>query len=104
MPESESGWQNSHYHKGLIETYIVQKGWIGFASLTEKEELRIDIYRAGEIITTEVDRPHNIYLSTKSVIHTVKHGDCSVSNDWFAHAKLDTMTKHLSETDLLKST
>lgn len=25
------GWQNSHYHLEHEETYIVQKGWVGFA-------------------------------------------------------------------------
>jgi hypothetical protein len=33
MPNDQCGWQNSHHHEGIVETYTVQDGWIGFAEL-----------------------------------------------------------------------
>lgn len=102
MLENESNWQNSHFHKGLTETYIVQKGWIGFASKREGEEMTMRIFKAGEMISIEPYRFHNIYMSPGSVTHTIKHGDCSVANDWFENLPLDSLVKHLTETDIIK--
>lgn len=100
MPASVGGWQNSHYHKSVVETYIVQNGWIGFACL-DSDILQLALYRAGEVVTTEINQSHNIFMPTGAVIHTVKHGDCSTPNDWFASPDLDAKTKHLTEEAIL---
>ncbi len=102
MPADVSGgWQNSHYHKGAKETYIVQSGWMGFAELLPDSEASIKIYKSGEVFTTEPGHAHNVYMAAGSVIHTVKHGDCSLGKDWFASPELDEKTKHLSEEKIL---
>jgi hypothetical protein len=74
--ESRSGaaWQNSHYHNNVRETYIVQRGWIAYATLLHGER-KISIYRAGELFTTQPHIIHNVYMAANSVLHTVKHGE-----------------------------
>ena len=94
----EGAWQNSHFHKSIKETYIVQSGWIAFCCLVDGE-LEISIYHPGELVTTESFVAHNLYLSAGSIIHTVKHG-VAKENDWLADEKLNEMTKILTESDI----
>jgi len=89
MPANSFGWQNSHHHKGIIETYVVQKGWIGFAELLNDGNVKMSVYRPGELFTVIPGHDHNVFMSAGAVIHIVKHGDCSVLNDWFASPELD---------------
>lgn len=100
MPDNDSGWQNSHYHKSVIETYIVQRGWIGYASLNDNT-MRITLLHPGQTITTKIGQAHSIFMSPGTIIHTVKHGDCSVAGDWFASPELDAQCKQLTEAALL---
>ncbi len=97
-PDMPGGWQNSHLHRSVMETYIVQEGWIALATL--KDQLVIRVYRAGAIFTTEIDDAHNVYVSSGTVIHTVKHGKI-VPKDWVPCPDLDTLTQYLSEAKLL---
>ncbi len=77
---SDSGaWQKSHFHNNVRETYIVQRGWIAYAAKIEQKR-RIEIYRDGELFTTQPGIIHNVYMSSNSAIHTVKHG-VSLSED-----------------------
>lgn len=99
---TESGplgaWQDSHDHNGVKETYIVQKGWMAYATLMA-DELDIRILGAGEMLTTPLRVAHNVYLPAGAVIHTVKHGDAAIQdrkvND--GTRRLDEATKCLSE-------
>ena len=68
------GWQQSHFHQHVKETYIVQKGWIGYAEFVNGEML-VAIYRSGQLFTTRPKIIHNVYMPGGAVIHTVKHGD-----------------------------
>lgn len=68
-----SGWQNSHYHAKVRESYIVESGWMALAELTIGEA-RIRVFEAGDLVTTSPGVVHNVYLSDTAVIHTVKHG------------------------------
>lgn len=102
MPEDARGWQNSHYHTGVMETLIVQKGWIGFVELLTEGEMTVRVYRSGDIFTIKPRCVHNVYMSAGAFIHTVKHGDCSLEKDWFASPALDEKTKHLSEADIFR--
>ncbi|MEH6442662.1 MAG: hypothetical protein V7784_02090, partial [Oceanospirillaceae bacterium] len=88
-------WQNSHYHKTLQETYIVQEGWIAVAEIiNEKMHLRIE--RQNSVFTSQPNIPHNLYLPSGAVIHTVKHGRVT-PGDWYSSQALDELTKKLSE-------
>lgn len=92
------GWQQSHYHRHLQETYIVQEGWIGYAKLKEGKR-QISTYGPGELFTTEPNFIHNLYLPAGAVIHTVKHG-ASASDDRVVDAstkRFDEMTQCLTE-------
>jgi len=102
MSEGQSGWGNSHYHKGVVETIIVQKGWIGFAELFNKSQVRLRVYKGGELFTAEPGSPHNIYMSSGAVVHAVKHGDCSLEKDWFTCPELDKKIKSLNELDIFR--
>jgi hypothetical protein len=94
-----SGWQRSHFHKQVFETYIVQSGWMALASL-RNGDLMLEKFVAGEIITTERLVPHNVYLPANAVIHTVKHGN-TAEKDWWPSPELDHRTTLLTEEDIL---
>lgn len=97
---ANGGWQNSHYHKSLYETYIVQDKWLAFAELDE-DDVRLWIMRMGDIYTTRIGVTHNVYLPPHAVLHTVKHGGTGDGDDWFGDPALDALTKHLSEAEIL---
>lgn len=96
---AEGGWQNSHYHKAVLETYIIQKEWAAFVELSD-DTLNWRIMRPGDVYTTRREISHNIYLPANAVIHVVKHGATDVGNDWYSDEVLDSKTKHLSEQEL----
>lgn len=100
---ADGGWQNSHYHKSLLETYIVQDKWLAFAELDDGDA-RLWIMRAGDIYTTRVGVSHNVYLPAHAVLHTVKHGGTGECTDWFGDPALDELTKRLSEAEILART
>ncbi|WP_282940118.1 cupin domain-containing protein [Paenibacillus sp. RC67] len=93
VASDQGAWQNSHYHKSVSELYVVQSGWIVYASKKESE-MKLGILRQGDNITFQPGVHHNIYLSSDSVIHTIKYGDY-LENDWFSSPELDKLTKHL---------
>jgi len=94
------GWQNSHYHKSVLETYIIQDKWAAFAEL-QGDDVLWRIMRPGDVYTTRREVSHNVYLPALAVIHVVKHGSSTELSDWFSDTALDMKTKHLSEEELL---
>ncbi len=98
----DGAWQNSHFHKSVKETYIVQKGWMAFATYVNGE-LSLVIAQPGDELTTEPFVIHNTYLPAGAVIHTVKHGPTQ-ENDWFGDTNFDKATKHLSEEEIMRLT
>jgi hypothetical protein len=98
----EGAWQNSHYHNGVRETYIVQTGWMAMAELEDDGSVIFHVFKEGGIVTTEPGMVHNVYLPAGAVIHTVKHGDVSAENDWHASPELDVKTKLVTEEQLLQ--
>jgi hypothetical protein len=96
-----SGWQNSHTHRSIRETYIVQRGRMALAELVDGA-LKIRVFGPSEICTTEPNISHNVYLYQGAVIHTVKHGDGGNVADWQANPSLDERTAHLDESDILR--
>ncbi len=89
-------WQNSHYHTALEETYLVQKGWIGFAELIDGS-LHLSVEKENNQCYVKPMVSHNVYLPANSIIFTIKHRK-SAQGDWHASQVLDDLTKHLSET------
>ena len=95
------GWQKSHYHRSVRETYIVQRGKMALAELIE-DALKIRIFGPNEICATEPNVSHNVYMYRNSVIHTVKHGEAGDSADWHSNPLLDEKTAHLDESDITR--
>lgn len=99
---SNSGWQNSHFHERVMETYVVQVGWMAFAELIDSD-LSLCIYGANEIVTSRPGVVHNVFLPNCAVIHTIKHG-VSQSDDRLTDertAAFDKVTHALQvETDV----
>jgi len=102
-------WQNAHHHKGLRETYIVERGKIALAyRLLDYEPAGlIQVFGPGEIFTNHPGEDHNVYLFAGSAIHTVQHGE-PVPNpaktskvDWYdADPDFDAWSKSLTEADM----
>ncbi|MDO3410572.1 hypothetical protein QWJ34_12440 [Saccharibacillus sp. CPCC 101409] len=99
----DGAWQNSHYHQGVREIYIVEKGWIAYAELTDAGGLNLRLIEEGESIHVQPMKPHNIYMPPLAVTHVVKYGsDPGLERDWFASEELDRLTRHLTEAELTK--
>lgn len=98
---NNGAWQNSHYHPNIIETYIVQKGWLVYAELKDGKCI-LKKYNENDIFSTVPGVVHNIYLPKEAVIHTVKHGEAT-EKEWIGNKDLDKLTKVLSEQDILKN-
>ncbi|MGB9115021.1 hypothetical protein [Bradyrhizobium sp.] len=96
---NSSGWQKSHYHRTVRETYIVQRGRMALAELIDGA-LKMRVFGPSEICTTEPNISHNVYLYRDSVIHTVKHGEDGSIADWHVDPSLDKMTSHLTESEI----
>lgn len=93
------GWQNSHFHRRVQETYIVQAGRMAFADLAS-DICRVRIFEKNSVVTTMPLVPHNVYLYANSVIHTIKHGDEGLDEDRIPYPDLDVLTHQWSEADI----
>ncbi len=96
---SVGAWQNAHHHKGLVEIYIIQDGWIVVSECTRSDMRVIRTYKTGDVFTSAIGVDHNIYISKGTVIHTVQYGT-PVGNpekngrDWYpASEKFNEWTK-----------
>ncbi len=106
-------WQNAHHHKGLRETYIVERGKIALAYVHRMSPAikycLVQVFEQGQIFTNQPGEDHNVYLFAGAAIHTVQHGE-PVPNpkktsgvDWYeADADFDAWSKSLSETDITR--
>lgn len=99
---AKGAWGNSHHHLHTREVVVVEKGWIAIASLESGKTLRIAVYRRGDTFKLEPAPSHNAYIAGDSVIHVVKYESSSLGKDWFANPRLDAMTKHLREEEILR--
>ena len=99
--DGTGGWQRSHHHRKVRETYIVQRGRMALAELID-ETLTLRVFEPDGICTTEPDVPHNVYLYGNTVIHSVKHGDGAGGTDWYPNPLLDEKTRHLTEADIAR--
>ena len=94
-------WQESHYHKEIFETYIVEIGSIVLA--TDKLQKPVSFIKLlpGAIYTITPLEIHNIYMSPHSVIHTVKHNTKSETGDWHAAPQFDQVA-NINEDEIAK--
>jgi len=86
MNNDSEGWQKAHYHRGLLETIIVQKGSIIFAELKDQDIIYYKL-KKGDRFTIDKKNPHNIYMMKNAIIHTVKHSEPEIhpknNSDWW---------------------
>lgn len=108
MPANNCGWNNAHYHKGIVETVIVQRGWVGIAKLLLDRKFSIAVLRESNIWVSHPGEAYNIYMSAGTTLHTVKYG-AYVGNpakngaDWYeAPPDFDTWSKSLTEADIFR--
>lgn len=102
---SIGAWQNSHYHKSVMETYIVQRGWIAYAQLVDGQRA-LTLHHAGELFTTRPNVVHNVYMPANAIIHTVKHGEGDGA-DRLVDAtckQFDVDTRNLTEEQIMGET
>jgi hypothetical protein len=103
----ESAWQNAHAHKGIRETYIVERGWL-VAAEAHQQHKTVRLYLPGAIFTSEPGVDHNVFLPRGAVIHTVQHGTPVGNperngNDWFpSSVGFDLWSKSLGVRDMLR--
>jgi len=99
--DSGGGWQNAHFHRCTLETYIVQKGWIAIARPFFGAEPTIWVLREGGVFTILSGHSHNVYVPAGAVFHTVRHGEVTGEKDWFPNEELDRLSKLLTEGRIL---
>lgn len=99
----QGAWQKSHFHKRQVETYVVERGWMALATPAD-DYARLDVSIVGErqIISTPLNKSHNVYLPSGAVIHTVKHGGAGEAADWHGDERLDHMTRGLNEAAIIE--
>jgi hypothetical protein len=97
------GWQNSHRHvTGIIETYVVQEGWLVVARQdTVSGQPLFTYYKMGSLFTLDGEDAHNVYVSPSAVFACVKYGSREGRKDWVPAGDFDEMVKHLAENDFL---
>lgn len=96
--EAKGNWQEGHWHDKILETYIVQRGWIGFVELIEGT-LKVQVLKEGEIVTTKPGISHNVYMPNGAVIHTVKYS-IGEGEDRNPDKNVTQMTEDLSESEI----
>lgn len=97
------GWQKSHSHRCTYEMYIVETGWMAFATLlSDGITLKVEIFTRGSLFTTPLNVPHNVYLPSGATIHTVKFGSAVKIADWFSCEILNNITNRMTETEILR--
>ena len=101
-PEAH-GWQNSHRHvSGIIETYVVQIGWLVVARQdTLTSQPLFTHYRSGSVFTLDGEDAHNVYVSPAAIFACVKHGSKEGRDDWVPAKDFDKVVKHLTEADFI---
>lgn len=95
---ASGAWQKAHHHQHLRETYVVERGWMGYAVERDGQPL-LAVYWPNEVVTTQPLVPHNVYLPANAVIHTIKHGSAD-AKDWNENPNLTVACLALSEKDI----
>lgn len=98
VSSGSAGWQKSHWHQETTEIYVVEEGWIGFASLTPPSSTpSLSVHLPGDILTTHPKIPHNVFMPANTKVHTIKIAQGNTKNDWHGCADLDEMIELLDE-------
>ena len=95
-------WQSSHYHEHISEYYLVEREWIAIASINPvKHALEIEFIREGATFCVAPNVPHNVYLPSGAIVHTIKMNS-QIPSDWIPAPELDELTKKICEAELME--
>ena len=99
---ADSGWQKSHHHNNLRETYIVEAGRLALVQWINGQ-VRVTIHAkdSAPVVTTEPLVPHNVFMFPHCVCHTLKHGGSGGERDWHRDEFLDEHVLGLNEAKIL---
>ncbi len=103
-----AGWEDSHFHKGLRESYTVIEGCMAFAyeSTEEDDQRGLIILGPGDSVSSDINNPHNVYLYAGTTIGVFVYGEPlgnpdSKGNDWWpAEDGFDAWSKGLDEAEI----
>lgn len=95
---ANTGWQNSHVHCVKREYYIVEKGSMYIAMLTDGK-LQIQKLCENDSILIPAGVAHNALMSSDAIVHTVKFG--TVDEDWNSCPELDALLESADIQSLL---
>jgi mannose-6-phosphate isomerase-like protein (cupin superfamily) len=96
---ARGGWQNSHLHRGSLELYLVERGWIALARKPVESGLEVTILEAGQMLSVPPGEPHNVFLPPDAIMHTIKQGPGG-QGDWEAAPDLDLLTRNIPADEL----
>jgi len=100
LATSFGGWQNSHSHSAFREFYLIELGWIAFATPGSDARPIVQIFHPGDIYISPLGEVHNVYLAADSVMHTIRLGIRGVQPLWESAAWFDAQTQHLTEAEI----
>ena len=100
MPNGEKrgrkdhGWQNAHYHKYAVETYLVIKGKI-LVAIKNGNMIKFKQLKPGRRITIPPRVKHNIHVGKNTLFYVSKKSKEDLEDDWYSANKLDTYSKDI---------
>ncbi len=100
------GWQEAHFHKGLVEIYTVLEGRIALI-LNKVHEPQTGVILKGDSITLRPGDSHNVYLFPDTVIITVTYGSPICNSEkgnadwWPAGEEFNNWTRSITEEQIV---
>lgn len=73
---TSGAWEKARFHKGLVKTVIVERGWIGTAR-KHVDLFDFSVAKAGTVLNFGSGTPYNIFLPERAIINVLTHGDTS---------------------------
>ncbi len=98
------GWQKSHLHSTFRELYLVEFGWMAMATLGHDPNIpEIRIFHPGTQCISPLGQIHNVYLTGRTVIYTIKFGIRGPTARFEPSPEFDLITHPLlSEVDIMR--
>jgi hypothetical protein len=71
---SSGAWEKACFHKGLIKTCVVERGWVGTARKLD-DMFDFSVAEERSVINFAPGTPYNIFLPERAIIVVITHGD-----------------------------
>ncbi len=99
--QKDHGWQNAHYHKYAVETYLVIKGKI-LVAIKNGNMIKFKQLKPGRRITIPPRVKHNIHVGKNTLFYVSKKSKEDLEDDWYSANKLDTYSKEIKHAERYK--